>query len=368
MQLILYLLMLMALAFGAQANAVEGVPAVSAKGHEAGGTAGVKWHPGHYILLYPNQEEPDYFYAVMRDLRANPIFRGVMKTYFWNKLEPRYGVYDFSEIRADLTNLARINRQLVVAIQGVSFVSNEKLVPSYLLADKYEGGVYPINTGKGFNVAYYNAKVQDRLIALLAALGKEFDGDPNLEAVRLQETSPSRQDPEWGRAHVTKYMAGMLRVAIAAKAAFPHTVVIQYINYPVRFLPRFVDTLQSAGIGTGGPDVYQNDTSLAQGAYSYYPGVSGVVPIGVSIDYHNYQSSVGGDAPLDKPSIGSIFNFAVDKLRPNYMFWLRRTREPLNGSNYWQDVLSYFKDNDWRVDPSGGLDSTCPKAIAPCRQ
>ena len=102
-------------------------------------------------------------------------------------------------MRADLTNLARINKQLVLAIQGVSFVNSEKLVPSYLLTEEYGGGVYPINTGKGFNVAYYNAKVQDRLIALLTALGKEFDGNPNLEAIQLQETSPSRQDCKWGR-------------------------------------------------------------------------------------------------------------------------------------------------------------------------
>lgn len=356
----------MALAFGAQAHAVETTLPVAAKVQDVGVDAGgVKWHPGHYILLYPNQKEPDNFYSAMRDLRGNPIFRGVMKLYFWNKLEPQYGVYDFSEIRADLTNLARINKQLVVAIQGVSFVSNEKLVPSYLLTEKYEGGVYPIKTGKGFNIAYYNARVQDRLVALLTALGKEFDGNPNLEAIRLQETSPSRQDPEWGRAHVTKYMAGMLKVAIATKAAFPHTVVIQYINYPERFLPRFVDTLQSAGIGIGGPDVYQNDTYLEQGAYSFYPGVSGVVPIGVSVDYNNYQSS-GGGASLDKPSIGSIFNFAVDKLEPNYMFWLRRTREPLNGSNYWQDVLDYFGKSDWQADPAGGLNAACPKSFLKC--
>ena len=58
----------------------------------------VKWHPGHYISLYPNQKEPYYFYSAMIDLRGNPGFKGVQKKYFWNKLEPSYGVYDFSEI------------------------------------------------------------------------------------------------------------------------------------------------------------------------------------------------------------------------------------------------------------------------------
>jgi len=326
----------------------------------------VKWHPGHYISLYPNQKEPYYFYSAMIDLRGNPSFKGVQKKYFWNKLEPSYGVYDFSEIRADLDNLARINKRLIITIQAESFITSEKLVPTYLLASEYEGGVYPINSGKGFNVAYYNHRVQDRLVELLEALGREFDSHPNLEAVNLEETSPSRTEPEWHRAHIKNYISGMLRVSAAAKKSFPSTVVIQYVNYPESSLPLIVSTLKSAGIGMGGPDTYQNNTHLAKGVYTYYPKMSGVIPIGMGVDYHNYQSSVGGGGPFDKPSVSSIHQFAVSKLKPNYMFWLRRTKEPSNGSNYWQDVLNYFNHFDWKSDPTGGLNYTCPIAIAPC--
>lgn len=328
--------------------------------------AGVKWHPGHYITLYPNQKEPYYFYSAMIDLRGSPGFKGVQKKYFWNKLEPSYGVYDFSEIRTDLANLARIEKRLVITIQAESFITSEKLVPPYLLTSEYEGGVYPINTGKGFNVAYYNVNVQNRMVLLVEALGKEFDKHPNLEAVNLEETSPSRPEPEWGRAYLKKYIDGMLRVAGAAQKSFPSTVIIQYVNYPESSLPLVVSTLQSAGIGMGGPDTYQNNTHLAKGVYTYYPKISGVIPIGMGVDYHNYQSSVGGGGPFDKPNISSIHQFAVSKLKPNYMFWLRRTKEPSNGSNYWQDVLSYFNHFDWKNDPTGGLSNICPSAIAPC--
>lgn len=327
---------------------------------------GTKWHPGHYISLYPNQKEPYYFYSAMIDLRGNPSFKGMQKKYCWNKLEPSYGVYDFSEIRADLENLARINKRLIITIQAESFITSEKLVPTYLLASEYEGGVYPINSGKGFNVAYYNHRVQDRLVELLEALGREFDSHPNLEAVNLEETSPSRTEPEWHRAHIKNYISGMLRVSAAAKKSFPSTVVIQYVNYPESSLPLIVSTLKSAGIGMGGPDTYQNNTHLAKGVYTYYPKMSGVIPIGMGVDYHNYQSSVGGGGPFDKPSVSSIHQFAVSKLKPNYMFWLRRTKEPSNGSNYWQDVLNYFNHFDWKSDPTGGLNYTCPIAIAPC--
>jgi hypothetical protein len=331
-------------------------------------TVGVKWHPGHYISLYPNQKEPYYFHSVMIDLRGNPGFKGLQKKYFWNKLEPSYGVYDFSEIRSDLANLARINKRLIITIQAESFITSEKLVPAYLLADEYEGGVYPINSGKGFNVAYYNSNVQNRMVLLLEALGNEFDTHPNLEAVNLEETSPSRTEPEWHRQYIKKHINGMLRVAEAAKKYFPTTVVIQYVNYPESSLPLIVSTLKSSEIGMGGPDTYQNNTHLAKGVYAYYPHLAGVIPIGMGVDYHNYQSSVGGGGPLDKPSIASIHQFAVTKLKPNYMFWLRRTKEPANGTNYWQDVLDYFKKSDWKHDPFGGLSNACPSAIAPCNE
>lgn len=328
--------------------------------------SGVKWHPGHYVLLYPKQDEPYYFNSVLNDLKTNPGFRGVQKKYFWNRLETQYGVYDFSEIRTDLTSLAGINKYLVLTVQAESFITSEKLVPSYLLTEEYEGGVYPINTGKGFNVAYYNTKVQDRLMALVEALGKEFDSHPNLEAINFEETSPSRVEPEWHSAYIKNYIDGMLRVAVSAKKYFPRTVIIQYVNYPETSLPLVVSTLQSSGIGMGGPDVYQNNKSLALGVYPYYPKISGAIPIGMAVDYHNYQSSFGGDGPFDEPSIASIHQFAVDKLKPNYMFWLRRTKEPSNGSDYWQDVLDYFKNFDWQSDTSGGLNPDCPSTIAPC--
>ena len=366
----------MATAFGIQASADNMTPIADGfetqqmsplaknKGNEK--NSRVKWHPGHYITLYPNQKEPNYFYSVMIDLRGNPGFKGLQKKYFWNKLEPSYGVYDFSEIQNDLANLARIKKQLVLTLQAESFITSEKLVPDYLLTNEYEGGVYPIDTGKGYNVAYYNRKVQDRLIALIEALGREFDSNPNLEAINFEETSPGRREPEWHSSYIKNYIAGMLRVAESAKSAFPHTVIIQYVNHPESSLPLIVGALKSAGIGMGGPDTYQNDRYLAQGVYTYYPKISGVIPIGMGVDYHNYQSSVGGGGPLDKPNVSSIHQFAVTKLKPNYMFWLRRTQEPSNGSNYWQDVLNYFKSFDWQNDPAGGLSNICPSAVAPC--
>lgn len=327
-----------------------------------------KWNPGHYVLLYPSPKQPAYFNTVMRELAANPAFLGIQKKYLWKDLEPKFGIYDFSEIRSDLANLAAINKHLVLTVQAESFLHGEIRVPSYLLAEDYDGGVYPINSGQGFNVAYYNTNVQARMIALVQALGKEFDSHPNLEAINFEETSPSRQEPEWHRAYFKNYIAGMLRVAIAARKAFPTTVVIQYVNYPETALPMVIETLKDNRVGIGGPDVYENNPYLAEGIYRYYPKLSGLLPIGMSVDYHNYQSSFGMSGPIDNPSIDSIHQFAMKQIKPNYMFWLRRTSSSGNKIDYWKNVLDYMKKYDGQNDVAGGLSTQCPVLISPCMQ
>lgn len=324
----------------------------------------IKWHPGHYVAIYPNQSN-NYVSQVANEMANYGNFKGVWKQYFWNKLEPQQNVYDFAEIKKDLDTLAKAKKQLVIRIQAESFTSNEKLVPPYLLTTEYEDGVYPIDTGKGYNVAYYNEKVQNRLIALVNALGKEFDSNPNVEAISLEETSTSRKDNAWNNKYFNKYIDGLMKVSLATKQAFPNTVVIQYVNYPTTILPTFVRAMKSAAIGIGGPDVFQDHAGLNSTSYQYIFGSSNSIPIGMSVDYSNYESSDGGNNK-NKPSIQSIHQFAINKLKPNYIFWLRRTAEPWNKTNYWGDVINYFKSYNWKTNPDGQINTVCPTSFGTC--
>jgi len=320
-----------------------------------------KWHPGNYISLYPNELEPAYFNGVLKDLSAHPKFQGVHKQYFWNKLEPTYGVYDFSEIVSDVQKLAKIGKRLVIRIEAESFQGKQIYVPSYLLTAAYEGGVYPIYAGNGYNVAYYNVNVQNRLIALVKALGSKFDTNPNVEAVTFEETAPSTWETTFQKLYQDDYVAGMLRVAVAAKAAFPHTVVIQNVNFPLASLPLIFDTLKSNGVGIGGPDTLEHDASLVNGSYFYQSQVVGNLPVGMSVDYSDYETSTGSLSKLDYPSVSSIYEFNANNLKSNYIFWLRRTKES-NGSDYWLDVLDFFAT----LPSTSSLSSSCPAAINPC--
>ncbi|MGY1489814.1 DUF4124 domain-containing protein [Methylobacillus pratensis] len=330
----------------------------------------VKWHPGHYLLVYPQGTQSDASFAnytnlVIKGVAETPGLQGIQKQYFWNKLEPSKGVYDFSEIRRDLTALRAVNKRLVISFQERSFIDGKNYAPTYLLTPEYGGGVYTFNNGKGINVNYWNVKVQDRLVALMKELGRQFNSHPNLEAINFEETSHSNNNAEWKTLYSTAYYSGMIRVAQAAKEAFPNTVVLQYINYADWNMPKIVREMGSSGIGVGGPDSSEKDVNLLSYSYEFIRNLAGTVPVGMAVQYLNYEFD-NGKGPVNNPSIASIHAFDQNYLKANYIFWMRRTAETWNGSNYYQDVLNHLKTINWNKNPSGGLPTACPKVYESC--
>lgn len=352
-------------------ESVKNIPGNSvSNGQAKRQNAGVKWNPGHYLLIYPQGKSSDidharYMKEVMQELVNNPGLRGIQKIYFWNKLEPVKGKYDFSEIRKDLDALAKINKRLVISFQERSFQHGEVFAPSYLRSSEYEGGIYKRDNANGYNVAYWNKNVQNRIIEIIREMGRQFDGHPNLEAINFEETAHGKKH-HWAVKYSDRYFEGVLRVAGEARAAFPTTVVIQYVNYGDWNLPKIFSTLKGAGVGVGGPDVSENDRNLAKASYAYFPKLSGTLPVGMAVQYHNYDSNTGGKSAT-RPSIASIHNFAQNKLKANYIFWLMRGKESWNDTNYYQDVVNHLNTIDWQADPHGGLDSRCPAAFASCK-
>ena len=330
----------------------------------------VKWHPGHYLLVYPQGTQSDASFAnytnlVIKGVAETPGLQGIQKQYFWNKLEPSKGVYDFSEIRRDLAALKAVNKHLVISFQERSFIDSKNYAPTYLLTSEYGGGVYTFNNGKGINVNYWNVKVQDRLVALMQALGREFNSHPSLEAINFEETSHSVKDEAWKLKYSTAYYNGMIRVAQAAKEAFPNTVVLQYINYADWNMPKIVTALGSSGIGVGGPDSSEKDVNLLSYSYEFIRNLAGTVPVGMAVQYLNYEYD-NGKGPVNPPKISSIHAFDQNYLKANYIFWMRRTAETWNGSNYYQDVLNHLKTINWSKNASGGLSKACPQVYESC--
>lgn len=325
--------------------------------------ASVKWHPGHYVLIPLHEDLAKS--SVIAELEKYPILRGVQKRYSWAVLEPFEGRYDFSLVKRDLEIVRRIGKRLVIQIQAKSAFDSDVMVPNYLRAEKYDGGIFHKRAG-GYNLALWNNAVRDRAVALVHAMGVALNDDPALEAVNWDETAinvPSQPFPVgFGE---RRFIENLLAIDLAMKDAFPNTVVIQYANYPINQLPRIVEFMKNHGVGLGGPDVFLGDAGLLQGVYLRYPELSGVVPLAPAVQWENYNARYN-HGPFAPQSIGEIYDFARNRLKANYIFWLRRQATRDDATDYWGRVVDFLTNKLEFRDPAGGLRSSCPSAYAQC--
>ena len=329
----------------------------------------VKWHPGHYVLAGSGPISSDLLFE---------HFRGVQKRYAWSDLEPAKGRYDFSEIRRDLAMLQEHDKQLVMQIQYKAFGKGQRRVPDYLQGPEYGGGVYRARSGS-FDPVLWNAQVGERMDSLFAALGKEFDSHPGVEAVVLPETSPSAsldKHPQPGVDPYTIpiYVAALKDRMTALRRAFPNTVVIQYANFPQPALPDLTAYMKEIGVGLGGPDVYPRSSGLSdpeRGVYRLYAPLSGTVPLGAAVQSPDYsvafwkrtaafnrgedRNSVIVTAEEEQPiPVREHLQLARDTLKLNYLFWSAHPRHCL------ENVKRMLSEPDLANDPAGGLDSKRP--------
>ena len=335
--------------------------------------AEVKWHPGHYVYVGGGELTP----AVL----ALPHFRGVQKIYSWREFEPEKGRYDFSELRADLALAKQHGRQLVMQLTHKSFAKGERSVPDYIQGPEYGGGVY-VTVHDAFNPVLWNENVAARFDALIQALGREFDRAPNLEAVNLPETAPNAyldRSPQAGIQTYTDriYFEALKRFMATLRHAFPHTVVIQYTNFPQSLLDELTDYEKEIGVGMGGPDVYPGvSPSLKdpkRGAYRLYAKLAGTVPLGAAVQATNYREADKkrwhlrrGDKTLDgKPivitpqdemlfPVSAHLKLARDTLKLNYLFWAT------NPSDGFEAVKAFLAGPAVAGDPAGGLHAELP--------
>lgn len=332
--------------------------------------AGDKWHPGHYVFVGGSEINP----AAHLDAH----FRGVQKCYNWSDLEPAEGRYDFTAIRSDLALLKTHGKQLVLQCQYKAFGKGRRLVPAYIQGPDYGGGVYRASSGS-FDPVLWNAKVGERMDAFFAALGRAFDDDPNLEAVVLPETAPSaslatKTQDGVERYTTAVYLEGLKQRMTAMRRAFPHTVVIQYVNYPADIMPELTDYMRSVGVGMGGPDVYPRPHDYfdpQKGIYRLYPRMAGLVPLGAAVQSPDYSVAAklrtaafdrGQDRDAvkvdsrDEAPIPAREHLALarDRLKLNYLFWSASPRP------CFEPVKAMLDDPALARDPAGGLNAGLP--------
>ncbi|MCX7016337.1 MAG: glycoside hydrolase, partial [Candidatus Sumerlaeota bacterium] len=146
---------------------------------------------------------------------------------------------------------------------------------------------------------------------------------------------------------------------IAMKKAFPHTVVIQYTNFPREALEDLTRFQSENGVGLGGPDIRPYDlTGVGNpqtGIFRLYPRVEGVAPLGAAVQSSDYVMKRKG-GPFDPTPVNEIYEFSRDTLHLNYIFWL-------NKKGYFEKVVEMMNDPSFPKDPAGGLNAELPKCM-----
>jgi len=321
-----------------------------------------KWNPGHYVQFGSNASD-FVIDAALKETAGMPFVKGIMIRASWWQLEKGKGQYDFSRIDRFLAKAKAKNKRLFLMV-GTKTFDGDKAVPDYLRTSQYSGGAFRIGTIKGTygeNMALYDDDVRDRLIALMQALANRYNKDNNFEGVAFNETAWGKMVKPLSSTQQKQFFSNFARVDTATRAAFPNSVVIQFINYPANFMPALFENMKDKGVGMGGPDVFINDPALERGAYTFNSKAKGVIPIGMKVESDCYNAVEHG-GPYTKVDVRKIYSFARDRLHSNYIFWNRYTDK----HNPWQDVLKMFKGEAFPTGGTGGLDAACPSKFGSC--
>lgn len=297
-----------------------------------------KFHTGHYIVLMRANDDQSVMTASLK-----PGVVGFVKRYAWRSLEPALGTYDFAEIQSDLNWAAAYGMHLIVMIEDKTFLP-ERPTPAYL--DSY---TLPNNLS-GYTVARWSPYVVTRLNALVKALGR-FDSNAAFEGIATQESALSLDDATLNANDYTpeKYRDSYIDTLTAATTSLPTSRVFWFMNFLARnqnYIASIVDAVASKGVVMGGPDVMPDDAALQSRTYPFYNQFQGKLPFFIQVEpvcyAHLHKTSGYTTKYWTTPE---LFNYAVDNLHVNYMFWVRLPKASPADAYDWLDAVPVIGNN-----------------------
>ena len=244
-----------------------------------------------------------------------------------------------------------------------SSADSDEIVPDYVKTAAYDGGFYTFSNSHlgstvGRGMKLWNSAVEDRMSALVRALARRFNSHPYFEGFGFTETAMGQPTKALSVSTKETYYRNLLNLNKLTKASFPNTMTFQYTNYPRDILESYTNTFKNIGTALAGPDVFLNDSGLNQGLYTYFPKLSGTIPVAIQVEEHSYKctnfSCSGG-----KPEMRELLNFARDRLDVNYMFWVR-------APEFYREVLELLNFSAQKSTASGGLKAACPSVYPSC--
>ena len=264
--------------------------------------------------------------------------------FYWNELERGFDKYDMEELRADLELAESMGKMLVAIIEDKTF-NGDIPTPSYLRE-------YTVaNRNRGYTVIRWHPWVVERYLALLDAIGNEFDNHPALEGIAVQESSLSLEDDvleEYGYTPEI-YRDAMITTLQYAAGHFPKSQVFWFMNFlkgNQSYLAEVARAVAPLGVAMGGPDVLPDSRELVENTYPLYDEFNGQMPLFNSLQYDSYfHKHVDTSYPTRYWTMDEMFEFARDELNVNYLFWNRKKARIPKSSYSWLDALPVIAAN-----------------------
>jgi hypothetical protein len=299
-----------------------------------------KYRPGHYTALLRSLDSHSVMEASLK-----PGVVGIMKRYTWRSLEPALGSYDFSEIQSDLDWAAAYGMKLVVMIEDKTFVA-ENPGPDYM--EQYALG----NRDGGYTMARWQPYVVERMNALTEALGSRFDDNMALEGLILtEETAPGLDGPVLDANGYTpeKYRDAYISMLNSAADSLPTSRIFWYMNFFPRnqaYIGAIAQAVAAQGVVMGGPDVLPDNAALKNMTYPFYEQMYGKMPLFGQVEGQCYYAPHETSGYVDKYwKPDELFHFAKNRMRVNYMFWVRIPKPRYVDSYSWVDALPTIEYN-----------------------
>ncbi|MGU3412709.1 hypothetical protein ACLBW0_01650 [Enterobacteriaceae bacterium C34A] len=285
--------------------------------------------PPQNYLYTSSGELPDHHALLER-----PDIHGVQIVYSWKQLEPTQGKYDFSAIEQDLAQTDALHKKLFIQIQDRFFEAQARNIPAYLQTPAYAGGLVAQtdNPGEGKAPAQgwvamqWNADVRARYQALLSALAAKFDG--KVAGINLPETAIDidMKDPKSGFS-CDRYFTATLDNIQFARKAFPHSRVVQYVNFwpcewnnDHQYMSRLFALAAEHKIGLGGPDIVPGKQAQMKNSYPFFHQYKGKLDF-VAMAVQEPTLSYTNPKTHKKFTREEFTQFAEDYLGANIIFW-----------------------------------------------
>jgi hypothetical protein len=319
-------------------------------------SAAVKWHPGHYVMM-PGGASLSQLNSYIKEIGGVSAIKGIQVRIWWHELERSKGSYNFSKIDALLKTLKAqpTPKRLVVRIMDRKFGgSSSGIVPDYLRTSTYNGGL--VKTRVGYAARLWESNVMDRLIALYKAMGSRYDDDSYFEGITSEETTLGLGNTPSGYSHA-KLAAQYERLVRQAGPAMPRTNLFLYTNYigSTSLMEDIFQTIHSTPTGAGSSNIIPDSMSLGQKVWTGGTGTDyrGRLALGASVETAEIGGSKGDYTPRQ------IANYAYDKLRVNYVFWVRNTWSGDSSQRWSTGILPFLKTNP-------PIRTNCPTAYGSC--